>query len=454
MTTSSGSRPARRQLHLNAFLWGVGQHEAAWRHPLTTESDVLNVAHYQNLGRIAERGKLDSLFFADALQVDSRIKHNSLFLLDPVTLLSAIAVATERIGLIGTASTTYSDPYTVARRFATLDHISGGRAGWNIVTGHQLEEAANFGLDAPPLHSERYARGAEFVDVALELWDSWEDDALRLDVESGLFADPDKIHTIDHEGEHFRIRGPLSSPRSAQGHPLLVQAGSSEAGKDFAARYAEAVFTAQYTLEQGQEFYRDLKARVVKAGRSADDLKVLPGFYPFIGDTEEEARALEQSFNDLKSTEFALKQLSVIVGVDLDEDSLDSPLPPLPSVEDFDGQKSRLQLVKDLAGDGKHTVREVLELLSGGRGHRTFVGTAEQVADEIELWFTEGAADGFNIMPPYLPGGLETFVDRVVPILQQRGLFRTDYTSTTLRGNYGLSEPVNRHVAIPSEATA
>ncbi|MCX5045680.1 LLM class flavin-dependent oxidoreductase [Aldersonia sp. NBC_00410] len=443
---------SNRQLHLNAFLWGVGQHEAAWRHPLTTASDVLNVAHYQNLGRIAERGKLDSLFFADALQVDSRIKHNSLFLLDPVTLLSAIAVATERIGLIGTASTTYSDPYTTARRFATLDHISGGRAGWNIVTGHQPEEAANFGLDALPTHSERYERGAEFIDVALELWDSWEDDALRLDVESGVFADPDKLHPIDHDGAHFRVRGPLSSPRSLQGRPLLVQAGSSETGKDFAARYAEAVFTAQYTLEQGQEFYRDLKARVVKAGRSADELKILPGFYPFIADTEEEARALEQSFNDLKSTEFALEQLSRIVGVELDEDSLDFPLPALPSVEDFDGQKSRLQLVQDLAGDGKHTVRELIGLLAGGRGHRTIVGTPEQVADEIELWFTERAADGFNVMPPYLPGGLEDFVDRVVPILQQRGLFRTEYTATTLRGHFGLADAGSRFAT--AQATA
>uniref|UniRef100_UPI0012EE842E LLM class flavin-dependent oxidoreductase n=1 Tax=Aldersonia kunmingensis TaxID=408066 RepID=UPI0012EE842E len=239
-----------------------------------------------------------------------------------------------------------------------------------------------------------------------------------------------------------------------QGRPLLVQAGSSAAGKDFAARYAEAVFTAQYTLQEGQEFYRDLKARVVKAGRSADDLKILPGFFPYIADTEEEARALEQSFNDLRSTEYALRQLSSLLGIELDEDSLDAPLPPLPPIEDFQGQKARNQLVRDLAGNGKHTVRELIGLLSGGRGHRTVAGTPEQIADEIEQWFTEGAADGFNIMPPYFPGGLEDFVDRVVPILQQRGLFRTEYTSTTLRGHFGLREPGNRYATAPAEATS
>lgn len=445
---------SHRQLHLNLFIMGVGQAEAAWRHPRTTANDVLNVAHYQNLARIAERGKLDSVFLADALAVDARIKHNAPWNFEPLTLLSAIAVATERIGLIATATTSYADPFTTARKFASLDHISGGRAGWNIVTSALAEEAANFGLDATPPHSGRYERATEFVDTTLELWDSWEHDAVRLDVESGVFADPDKVHAIDHEGEHFRIRGPLNSPRSVQGRPLLVQAGSSESGKDFAARYAEAVFTAQYTLEEGQAFYRDLKARVVKAGRSADDLKILPGFFPYIADTEEEALALERSFNDLRSTEYALRQLSSLLGIELDEDSLDAPLPPLPPLEDFQGQKARNQLVRDLAGDGEHTVREVIDLLSGGRGHRTVAGTPEQIADEIERWFIEGAADGFNIMPPYFPGGLEDFVDRVVPILQQRGLFRTEYTATTLRGHYGLSEQVNRYATARSEASA
>ncbi|MCX5045681.1 LLM class flavin-dependent oxidoreductase [Aldersonia sp. NBC_00410] len=444
---------SNKQFHLNAFLMGVGHHEAAWRHPRTTPSNALDVVHYQNLGRIAERGKLDSVFFADGLAVGPRVKNNVQAIFEPVTLLSAIATVTERVGLIATSSTTYSDPYTTARKFTSLDHISAGRAGWNIVTSAGADEAVNFGLDGTPLHAGRYDRATEFVDVTLELWDSWEDDAVRLDVESGIFANPDKVHTIDHNGEHFRIRGPLNSPRSVQGRPLLVQAGSSESGKDFAARYAEAVFTAQRTLEQGQAFYRDLKARVVKAGRSADDLKVLPGIVPFIADTAEEARALEQSFTDLISPEYSLRQLSNILGVDLTEHSLDAPLPPLPPIEQIEGHKSRYQLVKDLAGDGKLTVRELIGLLGGGRGHRTFAGTPEQVADELEQWFTEGAADGFNIMPPYLPGGLEDFVDRVVPILQQRGLFRDDYTSTTLRGHYGLGELDNQFAAARAEAT-
>ena len=276
------------------------------------------------------------------------------------------------------------------------------------------------------------------------MWDSWEPDSVLLDAASGTFADPTRVHTIDHDGRRFRVRGPLNSPRSPQGRPLLVQAGSSESGKDFAARYAEAVFTAQRTLDEGLQFYRDLKARVVAAGRSTDELLVLPGIVPFIADTEEQARALEQSFTDLISPAYSLRQLSTMVGVDLTAYSLDAPLPPLPPIEQIQGNKSRYQLVKDLAADGK-TVRELIGLLGGGRGHRTFAGTPQQVADEIELWFAEGAADGFNVMPPYLPGGLDDFVDRVVPILQERGLFRTEYTASSLRGHYGLPDVASRH---------
>ncbi|QNG17662.1 LLM class flavin-dependent oxidoreductase [Rhodococcus triatomae] len=436
-----------KQFHLNAFLMGVGHHEAAWRHPRTDARRVLDVTHFQELGRIAERGKLDSVFFADGLAVGPRIKHNSQAIFEPVTLLSAIAVVTERVGLIATASTSYGDPYHLARKFASLDHISGGRAGWNIVTSAGADEAANFGLDGIPQHRGRYERAEEFVDVALALWDSWEDGAVVLDRESGVFADPVRVHPVDHVGERFRVRGPLNSPRSEQGRPLLVQAGSSESGKEFAARHAEAVFTAQRSLDQGQEFYRDLKARVVRHGRHPDELKVLPGIVPFIADTEEEAKALEQSFTDLISPEYSLRQLSTLLGVDLTEHALDAPLPPLPPLEQIEGHKSRYQLVRDLAESESLTVRELIARLGGGRGHRTFAGTPEQIADELQVWFEQGAADGFNIMPPYLPGGLEDFVDRVVPILQQRGLFRTDYAETTLRGHYGLAEPGNRFAA-------
>ncbi|MGW4535266.1 LLM class flavin-dependent oxidoreductase [Nocardia sp. NPDC004340] len=444
----------RKTFHLNAFLMGVGHHEAAWRHPRTREHQVLEVGHFQELGRIAERGRLDSVFFADGLAVGPRIKRNALAVFEPVTLLAAIATATEHVGLIATASTSYNEPFNLARKFASLDHISGGRAGWNIVTSGSEDEAFNFGFDAIPEHARRYERAEEFVDLAVQLWDSWESDAVVLDPETGVFADPDKVHTLDYRGERFRVRGPLNSPRSPQGRPLLVQAGSSESGKEFAARHAEAVFTAQRTLAEGQAFYRDLKARLPKYGRSADDLKVLPGLVPFIAGTEAEARALEQEFTDLISPDYALRQLSTLLGVDLTEHALDAPLPPLPPESEIEGGKSRFTLVKELAEKEELTVRQLIGKLGGGRGHRTLAGTPEQIADDLQTWFEQGAADGFNIMPPYLPGGLEDFVDQVVPILQQRGLFRTEYTATTLRGHYGLAPVESQFTPVRTQATA
>ncbi|MCK8674926.1 LLM class flavin-dependent oxidoreductase [Rhodococcus sp. NPDC003382] len=445
---------SRKQFHLNAFLMGVGHHEAAWRHPRTEAHRVLDVKHFQELAQIAERGKLDSVFFADGLAVGPRVEHNTQAIFEPVTLLSAMAVVTEHVGLIATASTGYNEPFNLARKFASLDHISGGRAGWNIVTSGGADEARNFGYDDTPDHAGRYDRAAEFVDVAVSLWDSWEDDAIELDEESGRFADPAKVHTVDHDGARFKVRGPLNSPRSPQGRPVLVQAGSSESGKNFAARYAEAVFTAQRTLAEGQAFYRDLKARVVKAGRDPQSLKVLPGIVPFIGETEEEAKALEQEFTDLISPAYSLRQLSNMLGVDLTEHALDAALPPLPPIEQIQGNKSRYQLVKDLAENEGLTVRQLIGKLGGGRGHRTFAGTPEQIADELQLWFEQEAADGFNVMPPYLPGGLEDFTAKVVPILQERGLFRTEYTATTLRGHYGLDRPVSRYAAVAESDAA
>ena len=427
-------------IHLNAFLMGVGHHEAAWRHPRTDENSVLDVGHFQNLGRIAERGKLDSVFFADGLAVGANVARNTPSVFEPITLLSAIATVTEHVGLIATASTSYNTPFTLARAFASLDHISAGRAGWNIVTSAGADEAANFGLDGIPEHHVRYARADEFVRVALQLWDSWEPGSLVLDTATGRFADPDKVHRINHEGELFRVRGPLNVPRSPQGRPLLVQAGSSDAGKDFAARYAEAVFTAQRTLTDGTRFYRDLKGRLARYGRSRDELKILPGIVAFLGSTQAEADALEREFTELISPDYALSQLSNMLGIDVTRHDLDTPLPPLGDVTVIEGNKSRFQLVKDLAEREQLTVRELIGKLGGGRGHRSFTGTPEALADDIERWVTAGAADGFNIMPPYLPGGLEVFVDHVVPILRRRGLFRTEYGGDTLRANYGLPE--------------
>lgn len=443
-----------RQLDLNAFLMGLGHHEAAWRHPRTDTRRLLDVDHFRELARTAERGRLDSVFFADRLAIGANVKHNTQTVFEPITLLTAMATATTRVGLIATASAGYNDPYTLARAFTSLDHISGGRAGWNIVTSAGGDEAANFGLDHTPDHAGRYAKAAEFVDVATALWDSWEDDALVLDKATGIFADPAKVHTIDHAGERFRVRGPLNSPRSPQGRPLLVQAGSSDSGRDFAARYAEAIFTAQRSVDEGRAFYRDVKARSVKFGRNPDDVKVLPGIVPYIAETESAARRLEQEFTDLISPAYSLRQLSEMVGVDLTDHSLDAPLPPLPPIEQIQGNKSRYQLVKELAANESLSVRELIAKLGGGRGHRTFAGTPEQVADNLEEWFTAGAADGFNVMPPYLPGGLDDFVDHVVPILQRRGLFRTEYTASTLRGHFGLPHQPSRFTPAAAETSA
>jgi FMN-dependent oxidoreductase (nitrilotriacetate monooxygenase family) len=435
---------SNRQLHLNAFLMGTGHHEAAWRHPDSKPENALSAQHYVEFAQIAERGKLDSIFFADGLAVGRNLRYNSQNALEPITLLSAIAVLTERIGLIATASTTYHEPFQLARNFASLDHISNGRAGWNIVTSAGEDEALNFNLAARPAHADRYARATEFVDVVQQLWDSWADDARVLDKQAGIFTDTDKIHTIDHVGAHFRVRGPLNVPRPVQGHPLLVQAGSSEAGKEYAARFAEAVFTAQQTLADGQAFYADLKGRLARYGRSPGDLLVLPGICAVVGATEGEAREKEAELNALINPEYGLEQLSRMVEHDLTGYPLDGPLPRLPGEDTINGGKSRFTLVTDLARREKLTIRQLLGRLAGGRGHRVVAGTPEQIADEIELWFTSGAADGFNVMPASLPGGLVDFVDHVVPELQRRSLFRTEYTGTTLREHYGLERPTNR----------
>ncbi|MFE7183546.1 LLM class flavin-dependent oxidoreductase [Streptomyces erythrochromogenes] len=436
---------APRTLHLNAFLMNAGHHDAAWRHPASAPERVTDLKYFQELARTAERGRLDSIFFADGLALWGKARYNALGGFEPLTLLSAIAAVTEHIGLIATVSTTFNEPFNLARKFASLDHISGGRAGWNIVTSGTLDEARNFNRDEHLEHSLRYDRAREFLDVATKLWDSWEDDAIVLDKEAGIYADTDKLHPAAHRGEYFGVAGPLNVPRSPQGHPLLVQAGSSESGKEFAAQYAEAVFTAQQTLADGQAFYKDLKSRLATYGRAEDDLLVLPGIAPVIGSTEAEAKALEQELTDLQVPEYGLAQLSGMLGVDLTGLPLDGPLPDLPEERDINGNKSRFTLVAELARRDGLDLRGLIARLGAGRGHRVFAGTPEQIADQLEQWFTQGAADGFNIMAPVLPTGLTDFVDQVVPILQRRGLFRTEYTGRTLRENYGLPRPANRY---------
>jgi FMN-dependent oxidoreductase (nitrilotriacetate monooxygenase family) len=433
-----------KQMHINLFLAGVGHHEAAWRLPESRPRSLFGLEHYRHAALVAEGGKLDSVFFADTLATGVNVRRNLMTAMEPTSLLAALAPATSRIGLIATASTSYNDPFNLARRFATIDHLSGGRAGWNIVTSATEAEARNFSLDHRASHADRYERATEFVEVATGLWDGWEDDALVADKESGLFADSDRLHKVGHAGEHFSVDGPLGLPRSPQGRPVLVQAGSSEAGMDLAASVAEAVFTAQRTLRDGQAFYDDLKARAARAGRDPAGIKILPGISPFIGSTEAEARQVEEELLDLVQTEYALAQLSGMLNLEITEDMLDGPLPQVPGESAIDGAKSRFSLVVEMARADDLTVRQVIGRLAGGRGHRTIVGTPEQIADDLQHWFENGAADGFNFMPPQVPDQLEVFVDQVVPILQARGLFRREYEGTTLRDHYGLERPASR----------
>ncbi len=436
-----------RQLHLNAFLMSTGHHEASWRLPESNPFAATDVTHYAELARTAERGTFDSLFLADSPQLNGDVGRRPLGVLEPLTLLTALVAVTERIGLIATASTSYNSPYNLARRFASLDHVSGGRAGWNIVTTATVDAARNFGLDELPDHTSRYARADEFVQVAQKLWDSWQDDAVVADKAAGVWGDRSKIHPPAHRGEHFSGEGPLNIPRSPQGYPLLVQAGSSEDGKALAARYAEAVFTAQQTFEEARAFYTELKARTIAGGRDPDTIKILPGIVPVIGSTEAEAAAKDRELDEAIVPEYAHRQLASTLRIPLERLELDRELPDDLLPEDaIEGAKSRYTLIVELARRERLTVRQLIGRLGGGRGHRTFTGTPEQVADTIEAWFRGGVADGFNIMPPTLPSSLELFVDHVVPILRARGLFRTEYTATTLRGHYGLARPANSHL--------
>ncbi|MFG2117917.1 LLM class flavin-dependent oxidoreductase [Streptomyces sp. NPDC048710] len=438
-----------RRLHLNAFLMNTGHHEASWRLPESDPYAHVELDHYVRLARIAERGTFDSLFLADGPQLWGSVAQRPAGALEPLTLLTALATATEHIGLIATASTSYNSPYNLARKFASLDIISGGRAGWNIVTTAGAEAARNFGLDGEPAHAERYARAAEFLDVALKLWDSWEDDAIVADKAAGVWGDDAKIHPPRHRGTYFSVEGALNVPRTPQGYPLLVQAGSSADGRRFAARYAEAVFTAQQTLQDAQAFYGDLKSRTAQAGRDPDHVKVLPGIVPVVGSTEAEARTAERLLEDHIVYDHGVSRLESLLQLPSGTLELDAQLPAgLPPESAIEGAKSRYTLIVELARRERLTVRQLIGRLGGGRGHLTFAGTPEQVADQIETWFTQGAADGFNIMPAVLPSGLETFVEHVVPILRTRGLLRTAYSPRqTLRERYGLPRPANQYTA-------
>ncbi|TBU98555.1 LLM class flavin-dependent oxidoreductase [Stutzerimonas kirkiae] len=433
-----------RQLRLGAFLMATGHHVAAWRHP-QVNPDPLDLAGYKRAARIAEAACFDALFVADSVAaptdaIASRTARSVYF--EPLTLLSALSAVTERIGLVGTVTTSYNEPYHVARKFASLDHLSGGRAGWNLVTSDAAAEAQNFGLEAHIPHAERYARASEFQQVVQGLWDSWADDAFVRDQASGQFYDPAGLHVLDHVGEHFRVKGPLNVARSPQGRPVLVQAGSSETGRELAARTAEVVFTAQTSLASAQAFYADLKGRLGKYGRHEDELKIMPGVFVVVGHSEAEAREKFEQFQQLVEPEVGVALLGRMLGnFDLSGYPLDGPLPELPLTQD--GQQSRQRLLTEIAGQENLSLAQLGRRIAGGRGHHTLVGTPLQIADELQAWFEGRGADGFNVLVPHLPAGLEDFATQVVPELQRRGLFRSEYQGTTLREHLGLKRPGN-----------
>jgi FMN-dependent oxidoreductase (nitrilotriacetate monooxygenase family) len=358
-------------------------------------------------------------------------------------LLATVGAVTSHLGLIGTSSTTFADPFTLARRFASLDHLTGGRAGWNIVTTADDKAAANFSAEHLPLHADRYKRATEFVEVVEKLWDSWDDDAVIVDKEAGVYANPSQVRTIDHQGEYFRVRGPLNVIRPPQGRPVLVQAGASEDGRDFAARFAEVIFTAQPTLAEALAFAADMRARIDRAGRDPQSVRIVPGLAPIIGLTDEAARAREEQIQGLIIERYALRRLSRWLHVPTADWDLDAPLPAslIPEEKDVNGMKARFTLILEWARRENLTVRQLLAALAGAHGHRTFTGTPIQLADTIEEWFRAGAADGFVIQPQVLPTEFELFVDHVVPELQRRGLFRTEYSGPTLRDHLGLQRP-------------
>lgn len=435
---------SKRQLHLNVNALNSGFYASAWRAPVSDPHAFADVQHYVKIAKIAERGTFDAIFLADTLSITDKVDHRPTLVLEPTIVLATIAAATTHIGLIATASTSYNEPYNIARRFLTLDRASGGRVGWNIVTSADLATARNFGLTTTPPHSTRYARAAEFTEVVRKLWDSWEGDAVVGDKESALFADTAKIHSISHKGDFYDVAGPLSVPRSPQGQPVLVQAGASDEGRDFAASVAEAVFTVAQTIDEATDYARDLRSRVRSKGRSDDSVVILPGLAFVLGGTEAEAKRRQEEHLDRIPHEYSLPRLAAILQIDQERLKLDELLPDDLEVPSSGASQSFFKATVGLARREKLTVRQLNRRLAGGAGHRVIVGTPEQVAADMEHWLTSGAADGFNLMPDVLPSGLETFVDEVVPLLRKRGIFRSEYTSKTLRGHFGLKEPKNR----------
>lgn len=434
-----------KQLHLGAVMRPVAIHTAWWRYPGAYPDANFNLKHLVRFIQTLEQARFDAFFMADHLAVlnmpvPALRRSATVTSFEPMTLLSALAMVTERIGLVATASTTFDEPYHVARRFASLDHISNGRAGWNVVTTANPDAALNFGLTDHVEHDERYRRAREFHTVVTGLWDSWADDAWLHDQASGVFFDPQKMHVLNHKGEHLSVRGPLNIARPIQGWPVIVQAGASDAGRQFAAETAEVVFGSSRTIEEAREFYKDVKARATAAGRCADHLKILPGALVTVGRTSREAREKKALLDGLVHPESGLPNLSIRLGIDASTFDLDAPLPEIPPSNQSQSQRDTLVA---LARGENLTVRQLAQLM-GGFGGLEFVGTAGEIADTMQAWLETGAADGFNIMFPTVPAGLDDFVQLVIPELRRRGIFREEYEGTTLREHLGLPRPGNQ----------
>jgi len=435
-----------RQLRLGAFMRPVSIHTASWRYPGGYPDANFNFPDITRFAQKLEAGCFDAFFMADHLAVlnmpmKALKRSATVTSFDPLTLLPALAVQTRHLGLIATASTTYNEPYHIARKFASLDHISGGRAGWNLVTSGNPDEAPNFGLEQHVQHAERYARAREFFDVVTGLWDSWADDAFIRDVETGVYFDPEKLHVLNHKGRFLSVRGPLNIARPIQGWPVIVQAGASDAGRQIAAETAEVIFGSQNNLEDGRLFYADMKDRLAKCGRAPDSLKILPGAFVVVGDTLAEAREKKRRVDSLVHMDSGIASLSVRLGTDVSGFDLDGPLPEIP---ESNASKSSRQKLVDMAKRENMTVRQLAQYVGGAYGSLEMIGTPKTIADQMEEWLFTGGSDGFNVMFPYLPAGLDDFVDRVVPELQRRGIFRREYEGKTLRENLGLQRPENR----------
>lgn len=429
-------------MKLGLFLMGTGHHIASWRHQSVPGKSAINIKFYQEIASIAEKGKLDMLFLSDGLSFDKHSHPAELVRFEPFTLLGALSVVTKHIGLAATATTTYNEPFHIARKFLSIDHLSNGRSAWNVVTSYYQTEARNFTKKQHLDHSIRYKRAEEFVSVVKGLWDSWEEDALLCDKESGQYFDDNKLHGLHHQGEFFSVEGPLNSSRSPQGRPVIIQAGSSEEGINLAAKTADVIFTAQQTLEGAQDFYKKVKDKAIQYGRSPADIKIMPGLSIYTGRTKEEAVGKYHQLQELITPEVGLQILSEYLGdFDLTPYPLDGPLPS--NIPETNMNQSRRKLLIELAERENLTIRELSKHVAGSRGHRIIFGDPQQIADQMEEWFVNKAADGFNLMLPHFPDSLTDFVELVVPELQKRGLFREEYEGVTLRENLGLREPEN-----------